>query len=145
MTSFPVRVSLSATVKWLATRARENAANVVRPQSRDANTGSCRVRQPRPKPDATGDYEAPSAIHASAVDTYVTIALRYQGSLTRCQIVTVRTVSSMQFQEVERNWVNVLFLLLVPQRGMQFQPTYAASMTLLHLNVNLRLICLPWH
>jgi len=33
----------------------------------------------------------------------------------------------MQSQELKRNWVNVLFLLLVPQRGMHFQPTYAAS------------------
>jgi len=42
----------------------------------------------------------------------------------------------------ETGWT-CFFLLLVPQRGMHFQPTYAASMTLLHLNVNLRLICLP--
>jgi len=51
----------------------------------------------------------------------------------------------MQSQELERNWANVHFLLLVPQRGMHFQPTYATTMTLLHLNVNLRLICLPQH
>jgi len=57
----------------------------------------------------------------------------------------LRIFSCMQSQELERIWVNVLFLLLVPQRGMHFQPIYAASMTLLHLNVNLRLICLPKH
>jgi len=51
----------------------------------------------------------------------------------------------MQSQELERNWVNVLFPLLVPQRGMQFQTTYAATVTLLHLNINLRFICLPQH
>jgi len=53
--------------------------------------------------------------------------------------------TNSQSQELERNWMNVLFLLLVPQRGMHFQPTYAATVTLLHLNFNLRLICLPQH
>jgi len=49
--------------------------------------------------------------------------------------------SNSQFYAVPRTRRKLgkhAFLLLVPQRRMHFQPTYAASMTLLHLNINLR-------